>query len=266
MAGRRPKSSPSSSSPMSVSPRWNDWRCTTSSIGFACSIVSTMIIRACRRFSAKPNSASCASPIWINIRPQSFTHAQSRIRLVVFLEANPQFIAPHDRHVHGHGPFRMGPGRRIRRPATYRRWFPTTCSATTRTAAPRTSTVRHAAGNGLSARRICAGDQERKSLRAEASNAIEMEEHSSKRKRGRTLAAAEEKYSSEYIAGKTASTTSGLTRRVYIAEFAARRSKRLPRHAPAAVESAGEAAVDDWASQIRGWFQTFTELRWLCKR
>jgi hypothetical protein len=105
----------------------------------------------------------------------------------------------------------------------------------------------------------------KKSLRAEASNAMEMEEHSSSRKRTIRLPRPQ-----QIFLGVHRWNNSLYYKRLEPGAFillnALHDGQTVAQACAAAVESAGEEAVDDWPGRIRGWFQTFTELRWLCAR
>jgi len=103
----------------------------------------------------------------------------------------------------------------------------------------------------------------KKSLRAEASNAMEMEEQSSSRKRTVRLPRPQ-----KIFLGVHRWNNSLYYKRLEPGAFvllnALRDGQTVAGACAAAVESAGEQDVD-WAGHIHGWFQTFTELRWLCK-
>ena len=103
----------------------------------------------------------------------------------------------------------------------------------------------------------------KKSLRAEASNAMEMEEQSSSRKRIVRLPRPK-----KVFVGVHRWNNSLYYKRLNPGAFhllgALRDGKTVSEACGVAVESADDAAVD-WAQRIREWFQVFTELGWLCK-
>jgi hypothetical protein len=104
----------------------------------------------------------------------------------------------------------------------------------------------------------------KKSLRAEASNAMEREEHSSSRKRTVRLPRPQ-----RIFLGVHRWNNSLYYKRLEPGAFAVLAALRdghtVAQACAAAVESSGEEDAD-WAGRIRGWFQTFTELGWLCNR
>jgi hypothetical protein len=104
----------------------------------------------------------------------------------------------------------------------------------------------------------------KKSLRAEASNAMEMEEQSSSRKRMVRLPRPR-----KVFVGVHRWNNSLYYKRLEPGAFrllgALRDGKTVADACAIAVDSDNGEPVD-WATQIRGWFQVFTELGWLCKR
>jgi hypothetical protein len=104
----------------------------------------------------------------------------------------------------------------------------------------------------------------KKSLRAEASNAMEMEEASSSRKRAVRLPRKQ-----RIFIGVHRWENSLYYKRLEPAQFqllcALRDGETVADACQRAIES-DPAADIDWAERIRRWFQVFTELGWLCKR
>jgi hypothetical protein len=104
----------------------------------------------------------------------------------------------------------------------------------------------------------------KKSLRGEASNAMEMEEHSSSRKRLVRLPRRKQTF-----LGVHRWENSLYYKRLELPQFKLLEALQAGKSVADACEIAiaSDPAEDiDWAARIRGWFQTFTELGWLCKR
>jgi putative DNA-binding protein len=104
----------------------------------------------------------------------------------------------------------------------------------------------------------------KKSLRAEASNAMEMEEQSSSRKRTVRLPRRE-----RIFIGMHRWQNSLYYKRLEPAQYRLLSELRDGRSVADACERAIESEPGgdtDWAERIRNWFQVFTELGWLCAR